>query len=109
MLYLSLIIISCDSDDNKRTITHEILRFDKEIKDTLRPIKGKYYGAKSIYIKGFVDDSIYVSFGENHYKFFLNKKIDTIISMDYYGVKEAIFNFNPHKAKKGNLKIQFKI
>lgn len=104
-----LIVLAMISCKKNQSITHEITNFDKQISDTISPIKGENYGARFIYVKGYVDDSIYVSFGGNSYKSFLSKKIDTSFSTDYYGNQKAIFIFNPYKGRKGNLKITFKI
>lgn len=99
-------MVSCKKD---QTITHEIISFDKQISDTIIPIKGENYGAKLITIKGYVDDTVWVSYGGNYNKQYLNKEIDTSFLMDYYGESKAIFVFNPYKARKGKLKISFKI
>ena len=109
IILFCLILMTISCEESHRSSTHTITRFDKEINDTLIPIKGGNYGAKFIYVKGFVDDSIYVSFGGNYYKSYFKNKIDTVIFADYYGQDKALFHFNPYKAKKGNLEITFKI
>lgn len=106
ILTLILVLISCKKN---QTITHEIISFDKQINDTINPIKGENYGAKFIHVNGYVDDSIYVSFGKNYNKLYLSKEIDTTFSTDYYGEGKAFFEFNPYKARQGNLKISFSI
>lgn len=105
-LTLILVVVSCKKD---QTITHEVINFDKQINDTIIPIKGEYYGAKFIHVVGYVDDSIYVSFGNNYKKHYLLKEIDTTFSTDYYGEDNAIFEFNPYRGKKGKLNITFSI
>jgi hypothetical protein len=104
---LFITLISC-KDSSCRKKEYIITNFKEVIKDTITPVKGDYYGAKSINVSGFVDDSIYVKFNGS-YKFYLKGKIDTIISGDYYGEKEVEFEFNPYKAKKGKLKLIFGI
>ena len=107
-LALILMLISCEKDQDQN-ITHVITSFNKQIVETIVPIKGKAYGAKFIIVKGYVDDTVFVSFGKKYYKNYLVGKIDTTYTMDYYGDDNASFIFNPYKAKKGNLKVTFSI
>ncbi|OAB28052.1 hypothetical protein SAMN05444395_103118 [Flavobacterium fryxellicola] len=108
IIFLSC-FFSCDNIDVKREKVYKITQFDKPIYDTITPTKGEYYGAKSIEVIGYTDDTVTVSFGKGYYKHFLTKKIDTVFSTDYYGDKNAIFIFQPYKAKKGNLQLKFRI
>ena len=107
--FFILSLFSCDKIDNNRTKIYDITTFDKTIYDTLIPVKGEYYGAKSIEVKGYTNDTIIVSFGGNYKKQYLSKEIDTVFSIDYYGEYKAVFIFDPYKSKKGKLKIKFKI
>jgi hypothetical protein len=108
---LSLLISVCfiffcckqEYEGKKYTIT----KFDKIICDTIKPKKGSTYVAKMIQVKGYADDSIFVSFGGKYYNHYLSKDIDTIIITDYYGESNGVFIFNPYKARKGKLKIEF--
>lgn len=102
-----LFLISC-KDNSYRKKEYNISSFKEVIKDTISPIKGDHYGAKSISVKGNADDTIYVKFN-NSFKFYLKGNIDTIISADYYGEGKVGFEFNPYKAKNGKLKIVFGI
>ncbi len=106
-LIILVTLVSC-KDYSYRKKEHVITNFKEVIKDTITPIKGDHYGAKSIGVSGFVDDSIYVKFNGS-YKFYLKGKVDTIISGDYYGEGKVGFEFNPYKAKKGKLKVTFGI
>jgi hypothetical protein len=106
-LVILITLISC-KDNSYRKKEYIITNFKEVIRDTITPIKGDSYGAKSISVSGFVDDSIYVKFNGS-YKFYLKGKVDTIISADYYGESKVGFEFNPYKAKKGELKVTFGI
>ena len=102
---LILIVVSCTK---KQEIVHDLTSFKNQINDTISPLKEQAYAAKLIYVNGYVDDSVYVSFGRDSKKY-LTKEIDTSFSAEYYGEGKAIFIFDPYKAKKGKLKIKFLI
>jgi hypothetical protein len=104
--FLTLLVASC-SDSGKKE--YGITRFDKVITDTLVPKKDGSYTYKFITLKGYTDDSIYVSFGGNTFKRHYKGNIDVHLNPDYYGATKAIFVFDPYKAKKGDLKIKFGI
>lgn len=106
ILLFVLTIFSCRKSQD---ISYETVTFNEQITDTITPHEDEVYGAKFIFVKGFVNDSIYVSFGGNSFKHFLCKEIDTSFSADYYGEGKAVFLFNPYKAKKGKLKITFSV
>ena len=97
---------SCTHKDEKEYI---ITKFDHPIYDTLRPLKDIGYTTKCIEVKGYVDDSIFVSFGQSYRKIYLSKKIDTIFNPDYYGESYSPFVFDPYKAKKGKLEVKFSL
>lgn len=105
LIAVCFILICCKKEDEGKKYT--ITKFDKIICDTIKPKKGSTYVAKMIRVKGYADDSIFVSFGNKYYGYYLSKDIDTIITTDYYGEKDGIFIFNPYKAKKGKLEIEF--
>lgn len=109
LMFLILCVFSCNNTESKREKIYEITEFDKPISETLIPQKGGNYSVKKIEVKGFSDDTIIVSFGKGYYKHYLTKKIDTVFSADYYGDKKATFIFEPYKAKKGSLKLKFRI
>jgi hypothetical protein len=99
-------LISC-YNENKRTYT--VKTFPREIKDTLSPKTNNSYTTKIIQVKGFVNDTIFVSYGSNNYKNYLVNKIDTIFNSDYYGGQKVEFIFDSYKASKGELEIEFSI
>jgi len=100
------LLMSCTNPDEK---THSITHFNQIIIDTISPRKDIVYTTQLIKVKGFVNDSIYVSFGDKNRGYYLSKEIDTLFNPDYYGGHNAIFIFNPYKAKSGKLKIVFSI
>lgn len=111
-IVLSLLLLpllnSCTHKDEKK---HTDTIFKTPISDIIYPKKGVGYTTMSINVKGYVDDSIYVAFGKDKSwaKFYQSKKIDTIISVDYYGDIPATFYYNPYKAKKGRVEISFSL
>lgn len=102
-----ILLISCNNNSYRKK-EHVITNFREAIFDTISPIKGDTYASKYIKVLGETDDSIFVKYNGS-YKFFLKGKIDTLISADYYGEKEVIYEFNPYIAKKGKLKVTFGI
>lgn len=107
LLLIVISFISCTSD--KVCHKHKIKEFNEKITDTLYPVKDGSYAIKIIKIKGYVDDSIYVSEGgEGSYKLYFKHTIDTVIKgSDYYGTHPAVFKFDPYKTKEGDLEIEF--
>lgn len=105
LIAVCFILICCKKEDELKKYT--VTKFDKIICDTIKPRKGYNYVAKMIRVKGYADDSIFVSFGNKYYGFYLSKEIDTVLNPDYYGENDAVFIFNPYKAKKGKLEIEF--
>ena len=107
LIYIVSIIslLSSCSDGVEKSI--EIKDFTSIIKDSLIPKKNINYTASFIEISGFVDDSICIN--EGVYKKYISGKIDTTFRSDYYGEYPAQFVLNPYKAKKGNLKVKFRI
>jgi hypothetical protein len=109
MKYLFLVsilfFISCSKSEVKKE--HEIVKFDNIIKDTLVPKKNQSYTTQFVSIKGFANDSIMIKFGENGTPLYFKGKINEFINPDYYGNRDAIFIFNPYKAKNGKLNIIF--
>lgn len=111
MKYLFLILIfnliSCSTSEVKKE--YEIVKFDHVITDTLTPIKSESYTTKFISIKGFTNDSIFIKFGNDGIPLYFKGHINKFINPDYYGGHDAIFIFNPYKAKSGNLQVVFSI
>ena len=101
-----ILFASCTNPDEK---THFVTKFNETIIDTIRPRKEIGYTTQLIKVTGFVNDSIFVSFGDKNHGYYLSKKIDTLFNPDYYGGRDAIFIFNPYKAERGKLKIVFSI
>ena len=105
-IFAGFLLSSCINGDEKK---HIITKFDQSICDTIKPNKDISYTTKCIKVKGFVDDSVFVSFGDKDNGYFLSKQIDTVFNPDYYGGHEVIFLFKPYKAKKGNVEITFSL
>jgi hypothetical protein len=101
-----LFLTSCIHGDEKKYV---ITKFDHPIYDTIKPLKDVGYTTQCIKVKGYVDDSIFVSFGDKRYGYYLSKEIDTLFNSDYYGDGEVQFVFDPYKAKKGKVEVTFSL
>lgn len=108
LLFISILIfVSCNSknSDYKR---FKVIDFSKKRIDTLKPIKNKSYVAYYIKVKGFTNDTVRIT-SKSFYDIKLTGKIDTVISSDYYGEDMIILSFEPYKAKKGKLEIEYSL
>lgn len=107
--FFILILLSCNNSDKSTRKVYEISKFDKTIIDSLIPLKNESYIGEYIKVVGFCDDTIKIQLQEGHFEHLLVGKVDTIFSTDYYGGFKVKFKFDPYKAKKGNLKLEFGI
>ena len=105
-LLISIFLYSCTS---KKEITIKIRNSTKKITKTIFPDDNVGYTTKYIQVRGYSNDSIYIKFDENGIPFYLQKKIDTTISGDYYGEGEVKFIFDAYKSKNNDLTINFGI
>lgn len=106
-LIFSLIFCCCNkgkSDYKKITITN----FSEKRVDTLTPYKDKSYVAFYLKVKGHVNDSIKIQ-RDGYFDIVLSGQIDTLINGDYYGDHKVIYIFNPYKATKGELEIEYSL
>ena len=107
ILTLTSIAISCS---NKQSKVYTITGFAEIISDSIVPVEGKSYTNKYIIVEGSCDDSVRVNFGRGgNYFYFKGTNIKKKIGGDYYGGPNAYFEFDPYKAKSGNLKLEFVI
>lgn len=108
LIILSIIFLfsSCNNPNEK---AHIINQFNEIIINTIRPRKDIAYTTQLIQVTGYVNDLIFVSFGDKNHCYYLSKEVDTLFNPDYYGGRDVIFIFNPYKAKSGNLKVVFSI
>ena len=102
---LFLLLASCViyTKDRKKFMVND---FSKVRFDTLTPNKNKSYYAYYIKVKGSVDDSIKIK-SNRHDDIILSGTIDTLLNGDYYGGDTIIWAFDPYKAKKGKLEIEY--
>lgn len=107
LIIFTLLITSCDKDYKKLRITD--FNQKKEIK--LEPYKFIPYAMLNIKVKGHVNDTIKISYdlyGKSDY--YISGSIDTLlVYTDYYGEGPVNFYFDPYKATKGDLIIEFKL
>ena len=110
-ILLIIIILTLSCCDYKRmgytTKSYEITNFNKVIIDSLIPEPNASHVVNFIKVVGFCDDTIKVHFYNEKYDVLLIGNIDTIYRDDYYGYHTIKFKFDPYKARKGKLKIEF--
>lgn len=107
IIFIICTLVSCSNSEVKKEYT--IIDFTKSISDTLSPIEDEVYTTQSIMLKGYSNDTIYVSFGKGTYKHYFVNDIDITINPDYYGGSDAVFVFDPYRATKGKLDVKFSI
>ena len=105
---ITTMVVAC-KDSNKVSKIYKNVSLNKVITDTLIPKEDGSYTTKLIKLKGTINDSVYASFGEGYNKMYFKGNLDTIIGVDYYGAREAVFVFDPYKSKSGNLDVEFSI
>lgn len=112
-LYILLILTlqSCGSKDYKKfTITD----FSKKRVDTLIPYKWKKkspfhsYVMYNIKVKGYVNDTIKIKHN-GWLDINLVGKIDTLIQTDYYGTNKKVVVFDPYRATRGKVDIEYSL
>jgi len=106
-ILILLAMVSCVvyTKDRKKFVIND---FSKVRLDTLIPNKNKSYYAYYIKVKGIVNDTIKIemmNYG-GHY-IIPPGEIDTLLNADYYGKDTLIWAFNPYKATKGKLEIEY--
>lgn len=105
-----LVLFSCNKDYRKFRVDD----FSKLRVDTLQPYKWKDYSPihgyvmYNITIKGYTNDTVKIKH-EGGIDINLFGKIDTIIQNDYYGEYDIIVTFDPYKATRGKLEIEYKL
>ncbi|MDF0716259.1 hypothetical protein PY092_08885 [Muricauda sp. 334s03] len=104
-ILIVLAMVSCVvyTKDRKKFVVND---FSKVRLDTLIPIKNKSYYAYYIKVKGSVNNSIKIK-SNRHDDIILSGTIDTLLNGDYYGGDTIIWAFDPYKAKKGKLEIEY--
>lgn len=105
-LILFVLILSCASKQNEDYLKFRLIDFSKKRTDTLTPLKSKSYNSFYIKAKGFSNDSIKIK-RNGYYDIILSGNIDTLINGDYYGTENIIWTFEPYKATKGELEIEY--
>ncbi|OIQ16613.1 MAG: hypothetical protein BM557_09890 [Flavobacterium sp. MedPE-SWcel] len=101
---ICILLFSCSNSivNSKYVITN----FTEKTRDTLYTIEGENYTTGFVKLKGTVNDSIYIIINDGYKKYF-NGDIDTISKVDYYGTNPMKFEFDPYKAEKGKLEVEF--
>ncbi|NJB38208.1 hypothetical protein [Croceivirga sp. JEA036] len=103
------LIISCNCNNRGDQINFLITDFTKQRVDTLVPYKNKSYITYYIKIKGKVNDTIKIQRKDYGHYFILPGHVDTLLNGDYYGTENIIWTFDPYKATKGELKIEYSL
>lgn len=103
---LSILFLSCDCKNCGDHREFVIAEFSKKRVDILIPYENKSYVAYFIKVKGNVNDTIKIQ-REGYYDMNLYGTIDTLINGDYYGTENVIWTFDPYRATKGKLEIEY--
>ncbi len=102
------LLISCGTSTRKDRKKFTITDFSNIRVDTLIPYENKSYFAYIIKIKGEVDDTVKIK-REGYYDVILSGTIDTLLNGDYYGTETVIWTFDPYRATKGKLEIEYSL
>jgi hypothetical protein len=105
-IIIILIFSSCKKGKDYKKVTISDIS-NKRI-DTLKPLDNKSYYAYFIKVNGHVNDSVKIQ-RHGYFDITLTGKIDTILRGDYYGGENVICLFNPYKASKGQLEIEYSL
>ncbi|MFP2995477.1 hypothetical protein ABN763_06185 [Spongiivirga sp. MCCC 1A20706] len=104
LIFILLTSLSCGFNRvSKKIRTND---FSKVICDTIVPKKDGSYAVFILKMKAEVNDSIKIKFVD---ELIFSGKIDTTIKADYYGRVKVPVSFNPYKATKGSVDIEFSI
>ena len=106
ILFLIFFVLTLNSCYQKSK-TINITDFSHSLIDTLQPNKKGPYSAALIKIKGFPNDTIKITYYGIEKKYCGN--FERSMNMDYYGGIDVIFKFDPYKATKGELEINYGI
>lgn len=106
ILIILFLIFSCENNRNKDISKFTITDFSNERIDTLKPLSSKSYNSFYIKVNGFSNGTIKIK-RKGYYDINLSGSIDTLINGDYYGTENIIWVFEPYKATKGKLKIEY--
>jgi hypothetical protein len=103
---ISVSILSCDKTKRSDLKKIKLIDFTQKKIDTLIPYKSKTYYSYYVKVKGEINDSVKIK-RKDHYDIILIGNIDTLINGDYYGNEKIIWVFDPFKATKGELEIEY--
>lgn len=106
ILIILFLIFSCARNQNKDFSRFTITDFSNKRIDTLKPLSSKSYSSFYIKVNGFSNDTIKIK-RKGYHDIILSGNIDTLVNGDYYGTENIIWLFEPYKATKGELKIEY--
>jgi len=104
-----ILMFSCGTSTRQDLMKFTVTDFSNIRVDTLIPYENKSYVAHIIRIKGEVDDTVKIKREEFYYYLILPGKVDTLLNWDYYGTETVIWTFDPYRAKKGKLEIEYSL
>lgn len=109
LISISIIFLtSCYNNDHKKII---ITDFTVSRTDTLKPYKIPFlrgYQMYNIVVKGYTNDTIKIKH-EGWFDINLSGQIDTVFKSDYYGTHNLAPIFDPYKATKGKITIEYSL
>lgn len=101
-----LLIFSCEIYTSKDHKKFTVTDFSKKRVDTLIPYENKSYFAYYIKVRGQINDSIKIQ-RKGHFDVILSGNVDTLLNGDYYGTDTIIWTFDPYRANRGKLEIEY--
>jgi len=104
---IGFLLISCEND-NERILIKD---FSKKQTITLKPNKFYPYSMMNIRVRGFVNDTVLIKLKSTEAQPILKLKgdFDETWKTDYYGEGPRTLIFEPYKATKGELEIEFNL
>lgn len=113
LILVILILTSCNDDTYRKGVI--ITDFNSTFIDSLTPDKKRIqsYTTYNVILKGKVNDTIEIRLSKNKgdvsNSFYYSGEIDSRIHDDYYGEEVRYIYFNPYKASKGQLEINYRL
>jgi len=102
-----LLLMSCVKDKKKLKVTD----FSKSHTIKVIPYKNYPYSMMNIWVKGYVNDTVFIKLNSKQSKpiLILKGQINERWNTDYYGEGERILIFEPYKGNSGELEIKIEL
>ena len=113
MFFTILILLSsCENSSDKKKVTLD--NFNEKFVDSLIPIPDKNYSVFYVKIEGNSNDTIRLNLSSNNPQvpnldYYFIGDFEEEIRLDYYGESNQYVTFDPYKAKKGKIKLLYRL